>query len=502
MTSYTEKQIDIRIYAVGVSLLASLFTILLPDTLNDDAYTYIKTAEIFLADGVAQAYQHYAWAGYSILMALVSKFGFSLVTSAFVINALFYALLVYSFISIVMQINDSRQVLFFAAICILLYPQLNEYRYLIIRDVGFWALALFALWQFLLYTNEQSLKHAIIFSASLVIAASFRAEAIVYLLLIPFAVLFDYRFEKSQCQKKFLVLAGIVVASLIIALLVLAMAGMSFAHLLTDFLLRYEPFVYTAFSPSAAESSELGRALFGEHAATYSQEYIFLFLAAGLLVILAANLFNGVGGPFFWLLVYGLYKKYARVDRHILVPVLFTLAISSLILFVFLYVTRYLSSRYAMLFCLLVALIIPIIVSRIVDSINARAWGSLGQRIIILFFGYLGFDSFISFGDSKDFVFETVAWIDLMPQSDIEVLTNNHAIAYYSGRVKDYDLIQRFLTESEIVTAKPDALIAVEMHYEMSELLSRETIGKLIEFQTAFPSIDDQRVAIYRRIGP
>ena len=68
--------------AVISSLLISIITILFPDTPNDDAYVYIKTAEIFLAEGTISAFQHYAWAGYSLLIAFVSQLGFSLFTSS------------------------------------------------------------------------------------------------------------------------------------------------------------------------------------------------------------------------------------------------------------------------------------------------------------------------------------------------------------------------------------------------------------------------------------
>ena len=244
MTTFTSKQIDIRVYAVGASLLVSLFTIQFPNTLNDDAYAYIRTAEIFLADGLNAAFQHYAWASYSLLIALISQLGFSLFTSAFIVNAFFFALLGYSFISIIKYIDDSRQVLFLAAICVLLYPQLNEYRYHIIRDVAFWALALFALWQYLSYTAEHSLQHACAFTAALIIATSFRPEAAVYLLVVPFTVLPDKRFAKQERQRLFLKLAGVVAASSIVTLLALTMAGLSFGGLLAEFVSTYQPFLY------------------------------------------------------------------------------------------------------------------------------------------------------------------------------------------------------------------------------------------------------------------
>jgi len=501
LTTCATKQIDVRMIAVILSVLISIITILFPDTPNDDAYVYIKTAEIFLAEGTIAAFQHYAWAGYSLLIAFVSQLGFSLFTSAFVINALFYALLVYSFLSIVKLIDDSPQVLILAALSVLLYPQLNEYRYLIIRDVGFWALSLFALWQLLLFGTNRAIVHAFAFSLALLIATSFRAEAIAYLTVVPFAVLFDSRFDKGIRRQNFLRLSGIVLALSIASLFLLALGGMSFGSLLTDFISRYEPLVERAFNPSVTEAAMLGTVLFGEHATNYSQEYIAVFLVMGFAAVLAANLFNGIGGPYFWLLLYGALKKYIKTEQHLVVPVIFYLMINAIIIFGFLYISRYLSSRYAMLFCLLVALMIPIVLSRIIDSFRGRNWGTIGMRVVILFFGYLGFDSFISFGDSKDFVFESINWIKEQPETDVNLITNNHAIAYFTGKVFDYDLTQRSLTEDQISAAQPNDLIAIEMYYEMTELVTRDQVGNLLDLQIAFPSLEDQRVAIYRRIN-
>ncbi|MDP6415674.1 MAG: hypothetical protein QGG54_11720, partial [Gammaproteobacteria bacterium] len=209
--------------------------------------------------------------------------------------------------------------------------------------------------------------------------------------------------------------------------------------------------------------------------------------------------FNAIGGPFFWILLWGFFKKTVRVQRHVLMPLLCFVTINTIILFAFLYLTRYLSSRYAQLLCLVVALLVPLIVTRIIDSIQARAWGSLGQRVVILFFGYLGFDSFVNFADPKDFISDSVAWIEIRSEADSRLITNNRAIAYYTGKIENYDETQRFLTEADILSSRQDDLIAIEMYVEMTQLVSSESLRGVLEFQTAFPSIKNQRVAIYRR---
>ena len=502
MTNDNRRHTDIRLFAVLASLLITIFTIAVPDTPNDDAYTYIRTAEIFLADGPGASFQHYEWAGYPVLIALTSQLGFSLFTAAYMINGLFYALLIYAYLSIVRLMDGSRLVMLMAALCVLLYPQLNEYRYLIIRDIGFWAFSLFALWQFLRYTETCNIKFAFSFSLALLVAAGFRAEAVVYLLLTPPALLFDVRHSKQVCRRAFLQLMTVVLASLLGAALILASLGVNIVSLFVDFILVYEPFINSTFNPTEAESSEMGRAIFGEHAGNYSRDYLMLFLAAGLLVILFAHLFNGIGGPFFWLLVYGGFRKVIRIERGIAVPIAFYLLINAVTLFGFLYITRYLSSRYAMLFCLMLALAVPLVLARVIESVKGRSFENIGARVLILFFAYCGFDSFITFGDSKDFVFDSVEWIEEQTGDDTRLITNNHAIAYFSGRVEDYDRTDRFISEAEIRQARVDDLIALEMHYEMSELVDSEPVHELLQLQAAFPSLEDRQIVIYKRVNP
>ncbi|MEQ8954049.1 MAG: hypothetical protein RL120_07925, partial [Gammaproteobacteria bacterium] len=175
------RKFDIRLLAVAGSLLLSVYTILLPQLPNDDAYTYIRTAEIYLQGGLAAAFDHYPWAGYSIVIAWVSQLGVSLFTAAYVLNALFFALISWAYLSVLREVDDSPEFLLVATLTILLFPELNEYRYLIIRDTGFWALALLALHQLLLYTRTVRLLHAALFCLALLLGSCLRPEAIVYL---------------------------------------------------------------------------------------------------------------------------------------------------------------------------------------------------------------------------------------------------------------------------------------------------------------------------------
>ena len=55
------------------------------------------------------------------------------------------------------------------------------------------------------------------------------------------------------------------------------------------------------------------------------------------------------------------------------------------------------------------------------------------------------------------------------------------------------------LTDLEIFTAAENDFVIIEMDYEMLQLVQSESIAPLLELQVYFPSMEDQRIAIYRR---
>ena len=67
MIVHAWQRMDPRLLAVIASLLISLYTLLLPELPNDDAYTYMRTAELYLQDGINAAFNHYSWVTYPVL---------------------------------------------------------------------------------------------------------------------------------------------------------------------------------------------------------------------------------------------------------------------------------------------------------------------------------------------------------------------------------------------------------------------------------------------------
>ena len=493
---------DLRFLAIGMSLLVSFFIILNPGLPNDDAYTYIRIAEITLSDGVGAAIEYYPWAGYSLLIALISKLGVDLTMSAHLINACFFSVLVYSFISIVNLVSSSKSVTVLAAICILLYPPLNELRSDIIRDIAMWALTLFALWQFLLFIQSYRLANFLCFCLSLILASFFRPEAIAYLFSLPFALLFDNRHPKKIQVKTFLKSNAITGLCLALVILLVKFFGIDIISISKEFIATYKPFISSTLTPSEAESSSLSSGIFGEYASSYSGPYLGVFLTAGLIAILIMKLIEGIGGPFFFLLIYGVMQRSIKPSKYFSAPLAIFLATNIAIVLGFIVTTRFVSSRYSMLFCIVLVIFVPIILDDLISKLQVIRMKTLGMRVLILFFGYCAFDSFISFGSSKEFITQSLVWLKSDDHSEAELITNNHAIAYYSGKVKNYDQVPRFVTEDQIHALKPNDLIAIEMHYEMLQLVEKESVKPYINLQVALPNIEDMALAIYKKVDP
>jgi uncharacterized protein YaiE (UPF0345 family) len=120
--------------------------------------------------------------------------------------------------------------------------------------------------------------------------------------------------------------------------------------------------------------------------------------------------------------------------------------------------------------------------------------------IVAIFFSYCAIDSYYSFGESKFYVRDSIEWIAQNTDGSSELVTNNHAIAYFSGKVEDYDLVQRNLTEEEILSSEVGNMIAAELTFETKNLLEKNTIVDKLKVLAYFPDIETKRIVIFERV--
>lgn len=500
------ERVDLRIWAVAASLLLSAyagFTVPVP---NDDAFVYIRTAQIFQQNGIAAAFDHFAWAGYSVLIGLTAAAGLELFTAAYLLNGLFFAILTYAFISICREFSQDRILLALAALTILLFPEINEYRFQLLRDAGFWAFVMLGMWWLIRYGAEGAWKHCLYYCGALLLAAIFRPEAVLYLLVAPLCLLFDRRHERAKRYLLCFRAQGVAVAALLPCFLAGLAFNLNLFQQAAALASAYAPFLQSLFDPGGQETVAMAETIFGEHAATYSARYLPFFLLAGLMVILAAELLYAVGMPFSLILIWGCWKKWLLPNRDTALPVIAFALVNLLVVLAFLLVTRYLTSRYAMVFSLGLALAVPFtargMLARMAPGTRLAAGIRLAPGLLVLFFVFSAVDSYYSFGRSKSYVRDAVEWLDVNRGETAQLLTNNRAVAYHSGMVAEYDQVQPRLTRRQVLAMAPGDLVVVETSTAIEQLLSSPEIAALLEPAATFPDAQEPRMRIYRHVTP
>lgn len=493
---------DIRYLAVIASLLLSGLSALNASLPNDDAYTYLRTAEIFLNDGIGAAISHYTWAGYPILIGITSLTGLSLLQAAYTLNAIFYGLLVFSYISIVRQIDNSKLTAYLGALTVLAYPELNEYRDMVIRDIGYWSLCLFAIWRFMIYRDSRQFSALATFVIVMIAAALFRAEALIYLLAIPLVLLLDRRFTTTENQLAVWKALGFTAVISALGILTARTVGINIPTMLLKLLAVYEPFLAQWSAPTEITLAAQAKAIFGDFSALIASDYLHTAVLLGLPIILVTSLFYTIGGPYFWLLVFGAVRGMLRWDVEQIRPLFVVALVNFLITLGFLYLTRFLTGRYAMMFGIMVSMLVPVLWQEILTRFRSPETVRALRLLFIVFFSYCMIDAYVTFGRSKDWLIDSANFARTATPDGAQILTNNHTIAYLSDRVTEYDELTRELRSSDILKLPPGTLIALELIPEIRQLVNQETVQAQIKLLAAFPDTDEPQAAIYERVSP
>ena len=499
-SSFNTSKFDIRIVAVLISCALSLYAVIFePTRLNADAYTYIKAAEIFIEQGTVAAFDHYLWAGYSIFLGYAHQLlGIGIVRSALLLNTIFYALIVYSFISIVMEIRVSRKLAVIAAITILIYPQLQEYRYMITRDPAYWGLCLLALWRFILFTKYHLFKDAIVFTLSTLVAASFRPEGLVLLFLLPVSLLFNQGVTKELRRTRFLKMQLFSFLSLLVLIGITGLAGV---NLVGNLLGVFD--IYAQFVTTLGESNEtVSQVVFSDHARAQSGDFIELFLTAGLVGILLVKIMEGLTYPYLLVILYGLRNQFSKIPQYCWLPIITYLLITVSTLLGFILVTRFLSTRYTMLFSLVAILFVPVIIAtayeklRITDSFKSLKW------LMSLLIVYSCIDTYISFNSSKSYYLNAASWLTENVNRSTTLVTNSQYLAFESGIISNYDKVAEEFFIRDLEDFSAHTVLIFKTRPELDQWLQQGVKDGLLTLEAEFSDDDEPKIVAYQRTVP
>ncbi len=489
----------IKLITALASLLLSMLAIQLNELPNTDAYTYVKAAELALSNGPAAAFAHYQWANLPLMMSAIHYVtGMSLFATANLINALLFALLSVSFVSIVAAITPSRRTIWLAVVCILMYPHLNEFRSYIIRDIGYLAFCLLAVYYMIVYTESLRLRYGLYFLLSCLAAALFRPEALLFLFLTPIAVLVPTHSRVNLRQRAFLRLQTL---SLLVVVAMggsLAMLTLDVTAQLSTFLNIYQPFLSNLAPLFGAEAPVLEQAVFGDYAAQFVGDYTAIFLAVGLLAVLIACVVDSLGLAVMPLLIYGTLRRFVRLTQPALAVIVCWLAVAALVLVMFMLLTRFVTTRYTLLFAVLVLIFLPFVIDR-GWSLAASAGRKDFGRWMLLLLVFAALDAHLSFGASKLHLEQASRWINTSTRPAADLLTNEIHIAYQSGRVDNYDEVRRELPGTNLLAAPPGTIIAVTPRRSFQAQLDAGISNGSLRLLREFPAVRGASLLVFEK---
>lgn len=153
---------------------------------NPDASLYLRAADYFAEGRFDEGLAVYKWPAYSILIGLVRAVtGVEAFVAAQIVNALFALVTTVVFIALASEFsNRDRTVVTVAAIFIVFQPQLMELRSWIIRDHGYLALFLVAVYLAVADNERPSIWRKLALLAALAGATLFRVEGLYLALLV------------------------------------------------------------------------------------------------------------------------------------------------------------------------------------------------------------------------------------------------------------------------------------------------------------------------------
>lgn len=147
--------------------------------LNRDGMFYTEVARAFIDDGLTAATQAFSWPFLPVLMGLLAELtGLPPEWCGHALNVLFMSGACALLIAII-QRNDP-QLAWMAAVIVLALPGLNDYRNELIREYGAWFFMLLAFRLAIAWLEQPDWLRVLAIQASLLLAALFRPEVLVF----------------------------------------------------------------------------------------------------------------------------------------------------------------------------------------------------------------------------------------------------------------------------------------------------------------------------------
>jgi len=440
----------VRIFTALVSLLLSLQAVYFDDIINSDGVLYLQMTEAYLAGGLQAVKGLFDWPTFSILIAWIHQLtSLSIETSALILNSLFFILLTDALVLISSLLVSTPRQLSIAAVLILCFTPINEYRDFILRDPGYWAFCSLALYQFMLFLNSPNYKAATLWQVFMISAILFRIEGTVILLGLPLFLLWARRPSegfKQIAQVSYL----LAIAFLAIVTFVLSRPDLMAAFGKLGSISKYLDL--SAYINTLSQYADIIR---HQILNQYSEDYAAFILIAGMLAMFFYKILKAFSVSYIIVYIATASKTLQPHAKQLQQLLLYFLALNILLLITFLFKQYFISSRYTLMALIGLLLLVMHSLSHGIE----RLW--LGKNKLLL--SIIALALFYSVADTstqskrKTYIKDAALWAAHNLPEDSLVMTDNGFILYY------FD------------AEKTSSTICVKHIYKTSDFLRRHT---------------------------
>lgn len=432
------SQHDIKIIIVvtaAISLILSLSQVLTDDVINSDGILYLQIAEHIQKNEWSSATKLYNWLFYPFLIAQLSNLtSLSLEQAAHLLNSLCTAIICTTFILIIKEFGGKEKAtLWFASLIILCYPNMNEYRDMIIRDHGYWAFYLLSCLYFLKAYQQIKVKTLIALITFLVIATLFRVEGLIFTLILPlFLLTWHIKIQKNRIRALFQIV--LITSVTLLAYHFISSNDHNIGYTKTTQIYQaIESSFYKIKSSVDITENYINK--LSVH--RFSENYAPTVLGFVFLLILATEIFSATSALYVFALISSFFVKRGFLSNYLIKPWGVLIIINLIILCGFLLSAFFLTGRYPIALSLILLIPIPFFLNVIYQQIKVRQISPFEKKLLLasmILFAIVSVDGVVSFGTKKSYLKDTGVWISANMNPDNEnFYTNNLHVNFYAG---------------------------------------------------------------------
>ena len=432
------------IFCAIVGVVASVWCIHIDDVINNDAVEYIRAAEQFAARNWAGAFAVHQWPFFSFLMWVTSAaLGTSYEVAGQLLNTFFFTASSLLFVGVVRAFGGtSRRLTVLAALVAVLHPSFNEYRAFIIRDAGYLAFYLLALFWLARSVQISGLRYPAAVLGALLVASLFRIEGVVFLLSAPLLILtVRGKNGASPWARLTLTVSAAGVLALVLGWWLVAPGGATVANGAASMPLDV---IGTAWHQITSSVSHKIAVLRSEFLGTYAADYAWALFVFAVLMILLSATFSQLTIPWALLTIGGLALG-VRFPRKPLNRIWLTLVGMHLaILLVFAVIKLFLAARYPLALAVTILILIPFALERVAQAIRWHQLRTPARVLVIVLLLWAGGESVSGLDNATraSAVKQAGIWIAAQSNAPGALVSNDRRLAYYAGRHGDLDFIE------------------------------------------------------------